>query len=191
MLLLFENFDYYHWLILPALIFLARLSDVTLATLRHIFISRGLKNIVPFVAFVEVILWLIAVTQITKEISNPVCYLAFALGYASGTYVGILLDERLAIGMQVIRVITNHDHEVLVNALRKHNHGVTVIQATGAIGPVLILFSVVKRQNVEHVISLVREHQPEAFYSIEDVKTSSMGVFSDSERSVFKRMFGK
>lgn len=129
-----------NWVILPLLIFIARMSDVTLGTLRNIFISRGFKKIVPIVGFFEVLIWLIAMKQVMSRADNFVCYFAWAGGFAMGTYVGMRIEERLALGMQVIRIITSEISEKLINALRDANHGITIVDAQGAIGPVKMIF---------------------------------------------------
>jgi uncharacterized protein YebE (UPF0316 family) len=165
-----------NWVILPLLIFVARMSDVTLGTLRNIFMSRGFRKIVPFVGFFEVLIWLIAMKQVMNRADNFVCYLAWAGGFAMGTYVGMRIEERLALGMQVIRIITNEASEKLVNALRKANHGITIVDAQGAVGPVKMIFSIVQRKYLKEVISIIEENQPNAFYSIEDVRNAHHGV---------------
>ena len=105
------NSDLYTWVILPFLIFLARMSDVTLATLRNIFLSKTVKNLVPFMGFIEALIWILAVSQIMRnpENQNPLCFIAYAAGYSMGIFVGIRIEERLALGIQVMRIITNQD----------------------------------------------------------------------------------
>jgi uncharacterized protein YebE (UPF0316 family) len=182
--------DLLNWVIIPLLIFVSRLSDVTLATLRNIFIHKGFRSIVPFIGFFEVMIWLIAMKQVMNKADNIACYFAWAGGFATGTYVGMRIEERLALGMQVIRIITTQEHsENLIEALRKSNHGVTVVDANGAVGPVKMIFSIVQRKSVKHVINLIEEHQPNAFYSIEDVRNAHHGVFRNGERKIsFVRM---
>src|ERR1043165_1455955 len=99
------DFDYFDWIILPLLIFISRLADVTLATLRHIFISKGLKHIVPVLGFFEVLIWLIAIRQVFNNLNNMACFISWAAGFSAGTYLGILIEEKLAIGVQMIRII--------------------------------------------------------------------------------------
>lgn len=91
------NFDYFNWIILPLLIFVSRLADVSLATLRHIFVSKGYKTLVPILGFFEVLIWLIAIRQIFNNVDNIACYLAWAGGFSAGTYLGMYLEEKIAI----------------------------------------------------------------------------------------------
>jgi uncharacterized protein YebE (UPF0316 family) len=186
------NDDLFNWVILPILIFVARLGDVTLATLRNIFISRGFRSLVPLVGFFEVLIWLIAMKQVMSRADNFMCYLAWALGFSAGTYVGMRIEERLALGMQVIRIITNtQDSDNLIRALREARHGITVVDAQGSKGPVKMIFSIVKRKNLKQVVSLIEVLQPNAFYSIEDVRNAHLGVFRAGEKklSLVRQMF--
>ncbi|HVA97563.1 MAG TPA: DUF2179 domain-containing protein [Bacteroidia bacterium] len=182
------NFNYYGWIILPLLILTARLIAVTLSTLRYIFIFRGLKKIVPFTAFAEALIWLLAIAQVMKHMDNVACYLAWAIGYSLGTYLGIIVEEKLAIGLQVIRIITEHDCETLISELKKDNHGITTMAAEGASGSVKIVFTVVQRKYVQSVIEHIRKHNPHAFYTIEDIRDTAHGVFTDKNK---KNISGK
>ncbi|MCA6364492.1 MAG: DUF2179 domain-containing protein [Bacteroidetes bacterium] len=176
--------DLFNWVVIPLLIFIARLGDVTLATLRNIFISKGFRRIVPFVGFFEVLIWLIAMKQVMSKADNLASYLAWAFGFACGTYVGMRIEERLALGTQVIRIITNQLSQELIEALREANHGITVVDAEGAKGPVKMIFTVVKRTSVPDVIAILEKHQPNAFFSVEDVRNAQHGVFRSSERKL-------
>jgi uncharacterized protein YebE (UPF0316 family) len=86
-----SNFGLYTWIVLPLLIFLARVVDVSMGTIRVIFVSRGLKYLAPVVGFFEVLIWLLAIGQIMKNLSSPLCYVAYAGGFAAGNYIGIVI----------------------------------------------------------------------------------------------------
>ncbi len=184
------EFDYFSWIILPLLIFLARLGDVTMATLRHIFISKGFKKIVPILGFFEVLIWLIAMRQVFSHLDNIACFIAWALGFSAGTYLGMLIDEKLAIGTQIIRVITGDNITELIAALKTKNQGITIVDGQGAIGPVKLIFTIVKRADKFEIIELIHQHAPKAFYTIEDVKSLEYGVFSNNKNtSAIARLF--
>ena len=184
------DFDYFSWIILPLLIFVARLGDVTMATLRHIFVSKGFKKIVPILGFFEVLIWLIAMRQVFSHLDNLACFLAWAAGFSAGTYLGMYIEERLAMGTQIIRIITADDIMPLIDALKKRNQGITIVDGHGAVGPVKLIFTIVKRTNKAQVIELIHVHTPNAFYSIEDVKGSEHGVFADNGNSTpISRLF--
>ena len=182
---IFGSFDYYSWIILPAIIFCSRVGDVSLGTLRHVFISKGLRKIVPVLGFFEVLIWIVVVAQVMKNLNNVACYLAYAGGFATGTYVGLLIEERLALGLQVIRIITHKDAGELVAALKKDRHGVTIVDAHGAVGPVKMIFTIIKRKNVQTVVKIIHDHNPTAFYSIEDIKKANQGVFTPASETQF------
>ena len=173
----FLDTDIFRWVVLPLLIFIARMCDVTLGTLRNVFISKGFRNIVPILGFFEVTIWLISIRQIMRHLDNPVCFIAFAGGFAMGTYVGLFIEKRLAIGMQVLRIIINQNAAPLIDILQKANFGVTIIDGHGAKGPVKIILTIIKRRDIEFVRRLIHQTNPQAFYSIEDIRVASQGVF--------------
>lgn len=177
------DFDYFSWIILPLLIFLSRLGDVTMATLRHIFVSKGFKKIVPVLGFFEVLIWLVAMRQVFSHLDNFACFIAWAAGFSAGTYLGMFIEERLAIGTQIIRIITNDPIFDLKEALKNNHQGVTIVDGHGAMGPVKLIFTIVKRTDKKSVIDLIHLYTPNAFYSIEDVKGSEHGVFTDNGKS--------
>ncbi len=176
---LVQGFDYYSWIILPIIIFFSRLTDVSLGTLRHVFISKGYRTIVPLLGFVEVLIWIVVVGQIMQNLSNWVCYIAYAGGFAAGSYVGLLIEEKLALGFQVIRIITNQNYDELIEQLKKDNHGVTIIDAKGTVGPVKMIFTIIKRKEVPLVINKITALFPNTFYTIEDIRNTKQGVFSN------------
>jgi uncharacterized protein YebE (UPF0316 family) len=186
----FLQSDIFNWVVLPMMIFLSRMTDVTLGTLRHIFISKGLRKIVPFLGFFEVLIWLIVISQIMKNLNNFMCYFAWAGGFATGTFIGMKIDEKLALGVQVLRVITSEACEELVNNLQKMNLGVTVLDGQGSKGAVKIVFTVIKRKDLAAVVKLLQDFNPNLFYSLEDVKIARQGVFPGNESSnYFGRIF--
>ncbi|MBN1885323.1 MAG: DUF2179 domain-containing protein [Candidatus Krumholzibacteriota bacterium] len=169
--------DLFRWLLIPAMIFVARIVDVSIGTLRIVFVSRGRKYIAPLLGFFEVIVWLLAIGQIMRNLSNWVCYVAYGGGFAAGTYVGLLLEEKLAMGTIIMRIITRRDASRLIAALRGAHFGVTAVPAEGMLGPVSIVYSVVRRTDLTRVARIIEEHNPQAFYTIEDTKVVREGHF--------------
>lgn len=185
-----DNFDYFSWVVLPLLIFVSRLADVTMATLRHIFISKGLKTIVPILGFFEVLVWLIAMRQVFNHLDNIACFIAWAAGFSAGTCLGMYLEERLAIGTQIIRIITSEDITAFTTALANHNQGMTIVDGQGAKGPVKLIFTIVKRVNKAEVLELINIYVPNSFYTIEDVKGSERGIYTDvGNKPMMERVF--
>jgi uncharacterized protein YebE (UPF0316 family) len=175
-------------LIVTALIFLARVCDVTLGTLRIVFISRGQKYIAPAFAFFEMLIWLFAVRQIMQNLDNVVYYFAYAFGFASGVFVGLNVEEKLAMGLRLLRTITRNDATELIAALRACDFGVTSVEADGNSGKVNVLYSVVKRSDADRYIGMVKTFNPRAFFSVEDIRFVSEGVFPQRAKSMFRRI---
>jgi uncharacterized protein YebE (UPF0316 family) len=172
-----SDFNFYAWVLLPALIFMARVADVSLGTIRVIFISRGLKYLAPLLGFFEIIIWLLAIGQIMKNLSNPVCYIAYAGGFAMGNFVGIWIAERLSLGLVMIRVVTKKDAGELVEYLKSSDYGVTSVDGHGTAGQVKVVFTIVPRREVANVVDLINKFNPKAFYSIEEVGFVEKGIF--------------
>jgi uncharacterized protein YebE (UPF0316 family) len=184
--------DVLNWIVIPLLVFCARLSDVTLATLRNIFIHKGFRKIVPVIGFFEVLIWLVAMKQVLNHVDNIAAYLAWAGGFATGTYVGMRIEERLALGNQVIRIISSEQNsEDLIRMLRESNHGLTVIDGEGAKGKVKLLFTIVQRSHIKDIIAKIEAIQPNAFYTIEDVRNAEHGVFhGGTTKSPIRKLLG-
>jgi uncharacterized protein YebE (UPF0316 family) len=163
--------------LIPLLIFFAEVVVLTIGTLRIIFVARGDKLIASVLGFFEVLIWLFAITQVMHNLTEWTCYVAFALGFTLGTYLGILIEKRLALGTAAVRIITPRDAGELVNALRAADFGVTCMDADGATGKVQIVMTVVKRKQLPDVIALIDEHHPGAFYAVDDVQSACDGVF--------------
>ena len=178
-----QQSDLFAWVFLPILIFLARIMDQSIGTLRLIFLSKGFRFLAPALGFFEVIIWLVAVGQIMKHLDNFMCYIAYGSGFAMGNYIGIMLDRKLSIGNVLVRAILRKENQDLIDYLNKHNFGLTVVDAAGARGKVKVLFSIIKRKDTQAFLNILYDFEPEAFYTIEDVKTTNEGVFRSSTRS--------
>lgn len=170
------------WVVIPLLIFLCGLSYVSLGTLRIIFVARGQRLLSPLLGFFEVVIWLIAISQIINEVSNLGTYLAYALGYAVGNYVGIIIEEKMAIGILVIRIIITSDNARLKNNLTAAGFGITSVEANGAHGQVEMIFTVIRRKDLQKVIQIINESHANAFYSVEDARHVKEGVFPPKSR---------
>lgn len=165
------------WLIVPLLIFLARILDVSIGTVRVIFVAKGMKFLAPVLGFFEVLIWLLAIGEILKNLTSWQHYFAYALGFATGNYVGMLIESKLALGNVMIRIITQRDADKLLKALRSKNFGVTSIDAEGRDGPVKALFTLTPRTSITEILSIVNKYNPQAFYSIEDIRYVREGIF--------------
>ena len=172
-------------MVLPLLIFFSRILDQSIGTLRIIFVSKGFRHIGPVLGFFEVIIWLLAITQVLKHLYNPMCYIAYGAGFAMGNYVGIRLEEKLSIGNILVRIIPKLDTTQLINHLRDEGFGVTVVDAEGVKGPVKIVFTIVKRKAAPRVINIINKFNPNAFYTIEEIKAVKEGYFGIHQKQPF------
>jgi uncharacterized protein YebE (UPF0316 family) len=167
----------YVWLVLPVMVFFARVADVTLGTLRIIFISRGKRNLAPLLGFVEVFIWITIVSQIVSHAHNILAYLAYAAGFASGTVVGMYIENRLALGTQVILAIIQDNASQLITHLHAAGYGVTCVDGEGANGPVKLIYTIYPRRCQEEVLSIIHQTHPHAFLSVQDVRSTQEGIF--------------
>ena len=183
--------QFFSLVVLPFLIFFARIADVTFGTLRIIFISRGMKLLAPVVGFFEILIWLVAIGQIFQDMGSAINYIAYAGGFAVGNYVGIIVEERMAIGLNLIRVITQFGADDLISALKGEGFGVTAVDAAGKHGPVKLIFLVVKRKNISSVIKMIHQYHPNSFYTIADVRSAKGGDIPHAFKKPRKRFFSR
>ncbi len=170
----FDNFgispNTFNYILLPLLIFIARIGDVSIATIRIIFVMNGKRIIAPILGFFEALIWLMAIGQIFNHIDNTWSYLAYAAGFAAGTFVGMYIEEKLAIGRVVLRLITKEPVHEFLQLLRESNYRYSILDAQGKTGKVNVVFLVLKRDNLKEITEAVNKYHPKAFYTIEGVK---------------------
>jgi uncharacterized protein YebE (UPF0316 family) len=162
---------------LPMFIFAAEVCVVTFGTLRIIFVARGQKIIAPVLGFFEVFIWLLAISQVMQNLSDWTCFIAFALGFTLGNYLGILIEQRLALGTAIVRIITHRDAAGLIEQMRAANFGVTSVDGEGATGKVQVVMTVVKRRQLPEVVKLIETHHPGAFYAVDELQSAQEGIF--------------
>ena len=173
----FLDSEIFRWLVLPLLIFVARVMDVTIGTVRIIFVAKGKKWLAPLCGFFEAIIWLLAMGQVMQNLNNVACFLAYGAGFATGNFVGITIEERLAVGTLVVRIITARKPSRLIEALAAANYGVTRVEGHGANGPVTMVYTVIKRKDLSQVTGMIRDFDPKAFYAVEEVRQANEGIF--------------
>ena len=170
----FWDSNLFTWVILPILIFLCRIVDVSIGTIRIIYVARGMKLFAAVFGFFEILIWLIAITQIMQNLTNFVIYLTYAAGFSTGNYLGIFIENKLALGYLAVRIITQKGATELVEHLNEKDYSVTSIAARGLSGRVRLVYAIIKRKDLEEVISIVKEFNPNAFYAVEDVTSVSV-----------------
>lgn len=164
------EFNLFDYVVIPFLIFTARILDVSLGTVRIIFVSKGYKRLAPFIGFFEVLIWILAISRVMQNLDNWVCYVAYAGGFAMGNYVGMIIDEKLALGYELVRIITKTEADKLVKVLRDEGYGTTQVKASGSEGEVAVIYVIINRKKQKPVIELIRKFNPKALYTIEDIR---------------------
>jgi len=169
------------YVILPILIFLARVADVSINTVRIIFVMSGNKFVSTVLGFFESLIWLLAIGQIFQHLSSWVSYLAYPGGFAAGIFVGMLIEERLALGKVVVRAMTAENLDKLLKYMATNHLRYTVISGESSEGKEKLLFSVVKRDQLNDLMDKFNEYIPQAFYTIESVKKASeTGILTET-----------
>ncbi len=152
---------------IPVLIFFARICDVSIGTVRMIFVIAGWRGYASVLGFVEVLIWASAVGGLIAYITHPLALLAFAGGFAVGNFTGMFIEQRISLGIRLVRVI-NGDREVNVSSrLRELGYRVTRIEGTGRDGPVELTFVVVKRRYLAKLLHSLESIAPEAVVTVE------------------------
>jgi len=155
------------WL-LGILIFLARVVDVSVGTLRTISIVQGRTKIAFFLAFIETSVWLLVLSAVLPQVMHtPVLGLFYAFGFATGNVVGILVEKRLAMGYTNFRIITSKNVKEITNSLREKGFAVTTFEGEGKDGKVTEIYVASERKNLSILVKIVKEIEPDAFYIAE------------------------
>ena len=174
----FYSSNLFSYAILPLLIVVARISDVTIGTIRIVMVSKGQKLFAPILGFFEVIIWLIAMSKVLQNIDNWITYVAYGLGFALGNYIGLIIEEKLAVGIVRLQIITRANADNLIKALREAGYGITHHEANGSEGKVGRIYSIIKRIDLEQMVNIIRTYNPLAFYSIDDVRFVNKNIYS-------------
>lgn len=174
-------------ILMPLLIFLSQIVILTVATIRIIFISKSNKIVSTILGFVEVTLWLLAIQQIMLNLDNFWYYFAYASGFAMGNYIGVFIEAKMAIGKEIVRIITRREAHDLIECLKEEGFNVTTIDAEGSIGPVNVIYTIAKRSDIRQLLAIINKYNPRAFYTIEDAKYVKQGEYPF--RNTYRRSF--
>lgn len=182
-------FDVTVWILTPLIIFVARIFDVSISTVRIIMLSRGNRRIAPVLGFFEVIIWLIAIRQIFQHLDNVMAFIAYGAGFAAGTWIGMAIEEKLALGYLAVRAIVLSDDKSLLTSLAEANFGVTTFVGEGRDGEVRLVFTIIRRKQLPKVIAIINDVSPNAFVSVADVRSAREGIIQGSGYSLGSRPF--
>jgi uncharacterized protein YebE (UPF0316 family) len=160
----------------PVLIFFARVTDVTLGTVRIVLVARGQRLVASLLGFAEVTIWLAAIGQIIRDLSSIENFLAYGAGFATGTFLGMTLERRLTLGKLLVRIIIPSESGELIEVLRENGYRITHVDGSGAKGSKKVIFSVVRASRLKALLGIVEQYAPKAFYTVEDVRHVHEGV---------------
>jgi uncharacterized protein YebE (UPF0316 family) len=178
---------------LPVMLFLCRVIDVSLGTVRTILVVRGARIIAPLLGFVEVSVWIVAVSSVVQRLHHPMNIVAYAGGFATGNWTGMWLEQKLAIGHQIVRIISRTRGHSVAHALRLAGFGVTTLYGRGKEGPIVMCFVVAARRQTSYILEIAREVDADCFTTIEDTRRSSHKLYNEMNtpktgwRSVFHK----
>ena len=181
-----EFFAAYAWA-LPVTIFFGRICDVSLGTLRIVFVAKGEKTMAPIIGFVEVFIWIVIIAQVLSQANDIYSYVAYAGGYATGTYIGLLVEERIGLGFVVYRVFTVRNGFDLVAMFKQNGFGATVTHGEGSVAEIDIVEAAVGRKDSRSVEAIIDAFDPKAFYLVEDVRAKEKGVFTKRQSLLLRK----
>jgi uncharacterized protein YebE (UPF0316 family) len=160
------------WVILPAVILIARIVETSLKTLRLVYVAKGLKYLASGIGMGEVAVWLLSTGLVITNLTNILGILAYIVGYAIGTVVGMDVEDRLKFGHVIVRIITRSDTEGMMRELREKGFGITRLEGQGSYGSsVAILLVLVPRHGLDDLVGTLNHNYPEAIFSVEDIRS--------------------
>lgn len=165
------------------LIFVARVCDVSLATIRTLMVVQGRKLQAAVIGFFEVTIYIVALGKVVSSLDNPMNLLFYALGFATGNYVGISIENKIALGNLAAQIILKtDDNSKLIDRLRENKFGITVMKGYGKDGPREVLSVALNRKDLVRLKDLVYESDPNAFITVNNISPISGGFFSSTKR---------
>jgi Uncharacterized protein conserved in bacteria len=159
-------------IVLPAVILIARIVETSLKTLRLVYVAKGLKYLAAVIGMGEVAVWLLSTGLVITNLTNILGILAYIVGYAAGTVLGMDIEDRLKFGHVIVRIITRSDTEGMMRELREKGFGITRMEGQGSYGSsVAVLLVLVPRHGLDDLVATLNSHYPEAIFSIEDIRS--------------------
>jgi len=163
-------------------VFLLRVTDVSMGTLRTVYILQGRRIRATVIGFFEVLIWIFVVSQVVAAISNWVLMIGYAGGFATGTYLGLWLESHFAIGYAQLRIISRSYGEQIASALWKENFGATVVRGHGRAGDIDLVFSIVPRRHINKCVQIASGIDKDSFVSVSDSRYLYRGYLGGAMR---------
>lgn len=171
--------------LMPILIFFSRVLDVSLQTLRIIFTTKDRRNLAPIVGFFEVFIWILAMGQIFSNLTNILYYIAYAGGFATGNYTGMLIERKLSLGVVSLQLIVPHTSYNLIEKLKQKGYGSTILKVDDDYEKYKVLVIIIKRKRLHDILELIDKHIENAFYTLQEVQAVSQGMIPAQDRLKF------
>lgn len=162
-------------LLFCVLIIIGRITDVSLGTLRTVFVVQGYRNLSWVTGFFEILIWVFIISKVVQNLNQPAYAVSYALGYASGNYVGVMLEQWLALGEQIVRVFTREGQEIATQ-LRSEGFRVTVFPGEGRNGPIDMLFIEIPRKKARDIVLFAEKIDPKCFCIVDDIRQTVPAV---------------
>ena len=159
----------------PLVVYALRVTDVSMATVRMLLIMRNHRLLAPLIGFFEILIWVTAIGIVVQHLQSPFHIIGYAAGFATGNFVGLLLEERLALGLATIRTVVRADGADLALKLREAGFGVTEMLGRGRLGTVDVLYSVIPRRHVPRCLEIIDLGAPDSFVVVDEPRRVRRG----------------
>jgi uncharacterized protein YebE (UPF0316 family) len=156
-------------------IFILRVVNYAIGTVRMIAITRNLKFLAAILAAIEALVFALVIAGVVSDLDNLINLTAYCLGASVGSYVGMMIEAKLVRGYMIANVFANGDGEMLATKLRDAGFGVTTTQSHGRDGIVTTIRSVLDKRDMKRFNALVTEIKPEAFLVAEEARGVQRG----------------
>lgn len=166
----------------PLVIFSLRIVDVSLATMRMLLAVRNQKLLVPLIGFFEVLVWLFAAGNAIRFLDSPLHVVGYAAGFSMGNIVGLWVEEKLALGLATVRIISAHGGVEMADSLRNKGFGVTEFAGQGREGTVEVVYTVARRAQISRILREVDFWDPDAFVTVEEPRAIHRGWMMQKRR---------
>lgn len=178
------EFDIISYMLLPALIFLARVADVTVATVKLMFVVNNARKAAAILGFFEALITIMALSRIMQDANNMLAFVMYAAGFATGTYVGMWIEEKMAYGSVLVRIISKHIPYELLSYLAENQYRYSMVDANDQSGNTQVLLTLCKRSKLGTLLGNLETIAPQALYTIEGVKQVSHDLLPKQQKKV-------
>jgi len=152
------------------MIFCLRIVDVSMGTFRTIMVTRGRSRQAALIGFIEITIWLVAVSQVIRNVNNVLNVICYSGGFAMGTFLGIWIEEKLALGYVNIRIISMNKGEEIASILRREGYGITRFKGEGQNGPVHLLYIIALRRKIRDITRIADKIDNTSFITIDEAR---------------------